>query len=395
MNFFKFSFLQYIGILISLFINFFLAKNITQENYGLYSLGLVLFNTIIGVKDYGLERNSLVRLNSNIGGDIKDEYTAQFLVRLLVLFFLFLLSFLYIEYNNYLSYLYFYIFGAIIFSITPKFFFDFNKQFVKESIITIFDRLFFLIAIFSLFYFNKLEIYSISLFYLLSRGIYFILTIKSLRFWVSISNIKKVKINKILNENFLFWLTTVFNTILLNVNQLVLSSNQGVLDLAIFSFALQFVSLLRILQNQFLRWQVPELSKKISENTLTINLINKKLLKSFFFSLIFSLLLYISASVIITFFYQKYLESLKVLLILCVWSVFYGPGIVNSFILSNKIKSSYFFMISIFFTSVSLLMNVFFNANYIITALIIVIPHTISIFVQYYLTNINYADSKK
>ncbi|CAL2094240.1 membrane hypothetical protein [Tenacibaculum sp. 190524A02b] len=390
MNFFKFSFLQYIGILISLLINFFLAKNISQENYGIYSLGLVLFNTIIGVKDYGLERNSLVRLNLYSPSCVKVEYTSQFIVRLFILLFLFVLSSFYIEYNNYQSYLYLYSLGAIVFSITPKFFFDFNKQFVRESLIALCDRAFYLIAILCFFVFDKLEVFYISLSYFLSRLIYFILTLKSLKSWIDFRVIDYLKVKKIFNENFLFWLTTVFNTILLSANQLVLSSKQGVLDLAIFSFALQFVSLLRILQNQFLRWQVPGLSEKISNNNLSISYINKKLIKSLLFSLTFSILLYISAGIIITNFYPNYTKSIRVLAILCIWSIFYGPGIVNSFILSNKIKPFVFFIISTFFASVSLFANVLLNADYILTALIIVIPHTISMFVQYYLTLKNY-----
>ncbi|WP_348706951.1 hypothetical protein [Tenacibaculum sp. 190524A02b] len=367
-----------------------MAKNISQENYGIYSLGLVLFNTIIGVKDYGLERNSLVRLNLYSPSCVKVEYTSQFIVRLFILLFLFVLSSFYIEYNNYQSYLYLYSLGAIVFSITPKFFFDFNKQFVRESLIALCDRAFYLIAILCFFVFDKLEVFYISLSYFLSRLIYFILTLKSLKSWIDFRVIDYLKVKKIFNENFLFWLTTVFNTILLSANQLVLSSKQGVLDLAIFSFALQFVSLLRILQNQFLRWQVPGLSEKISNNNLSISYINKKLIKSLLFSLTFSILLYISAGIIITNFYPNYTKSIRVLAILCIWSIFYGPGIVNSFILSNKIKPFVFFIISTFFASVSLFANVLLNADYILTALIIVIPHTISMFVQYYLTLKNY-----
>ncbi len=390
MNFFKFSILQYIGILISLLINFFLAKNISQENYGIYSLGLVLFNTIIGVKDYGLERNSLVRLNL-FSSNLRREYTVQFIVRLLVLILLFILFSFYIKYNRYLPHLYLYTLGAFVFSITPKFFFDFNKEFVKESLIALYDRVFYLVAILCFFVFDMLDVFYISLSYFLSRLIYFLLTLKSLNSWLDFSNVNYLEIKKIFSKNFLFWLTTVFNTVLLSANQLVLSSKKGVLDLAIFSFALQFVSLLRILQNQFLRWQVPELSKKISNNELSIGFINKKLLNSLLFSLIFSTLLYLSASLLVTNFYPNYIESIDVLAILCLWSIFYGPGIVNSFILSNKIRPFVFFIISIFFASVSLFANVVLNADYILTAFIIVIPHTLSMFIQYYLTLKNYA----
>ena len=71
------------------------------------------------------------------------------------------------------------------------------------------------------------------------------------------------------------------------------------LDLAIFSFALQFVSLLRIFQNQYLRWNIPELSKRISEETLDFKTINKHLFKALVLSLISSLILYFVASFII------------------------------------------------------------------------------------------------
>jgi len=393
-NFIKFSSLQYVSIIISFGLNFFLAKNTSQEDYGIYSLGLLLFNTIIAVKDYGLERNSLVRLNlAKLNSNLREEYSSQFIVRLLTLIFLVILGTFYIIFNDLGFYLYFYLLAAFFLSITPKFFFDFNNFFIKESFLSIFDRLIILFLLISLYVYENFDIFYISLSYFISRLFYFILTISDLRNWIGYKFIKQNIIKNILSYNFLFWLTSVFNIILLNINQLVLTSKGGVLDLAVFSFALQFISILKILQNQFLRWKIPDLSKMISQHSLSIAKINKVLFRAFLFSAVFSSIIYFIASIVINNYFLEYKASLEVLLILCVWSIFYGPGLINSYILSNKIKPSIFFIVSVFFTSVSLFMNVLFEIDYILTAYIIVIPHTVSMFVQYYLTYKNYAEN--
>lgn len=395
MKFLKFSFLQYVAVFLSIIANFFLAKYISKDNYGLYSLGLVFFNIINGICDYGLERNGLVRLNKFIKGNDDDEYMVQFITRtfITVVFSVALVGYILIE--GFSIYLCFYILATLVVSIVPKYYFDFHNGFIKESGFLIADRFSFVAMVLLLFFSRNLTVFSLALVYFISRFIYFLLALSEAfkhknQLVFNTFIVIRAKIVQLFKDNVLFWLVTVFNIILLYVNQLVLTSNSGVKTLATFAFAMQFISLLRILQTQYLRWNTPFISNEISHDRLSFQTINKILLKGLAFSAVASIGLYFCASFIISRFYPKFHDSIPILLILCLWSVIYGPGLVNSLILSNKIAPHKFFILSVSFTVLSITANVLLGSGAMITTFSIIVPHSISIFIQYYFTYRSY-----
>lgn len=395
-KFFKFSALQYIAIFISIGVNFFLAKYLSKDNYGIYSLGLVYYNIIYGITDFGLERNGLVKLNNSKFNFFLEEVYSQVLVRVATIVLVTFISLFYAVTQKNFNIICWYIVAGFIHSTLPKYFFDYKYKFIQESFILILDRLAFVSLIVLSFYGNNLTNFTIAIAYTVGRFLYVVMS--SFALWKNPK--RQIKWEEVLKKtrytfknNFVFWLSTTSNVFLLFFNQLLLGTKTGYGALAVFAFAMQFVSMLRIIQTQFLRWNTPKISELISSNKMSFRRLNSFLFRSFLFSFFSSLLLFIAASLIIEKFYPNFSESVPVLIVLCIWSVFYGPGIINSFILSNKISGNIFLLISILTTSCSVILGYVFKADAFKMAVAISVSHTTAMFIQYYLSFKNYDKS--
>ncbi len=397
-KFLKFSGLQYLGVGLSILINFFLAKYLIKENYGLYSLGTVVYNIIYGLNNYGLERNGLVRLNNSILSNFIEEGLAQVMIRSGLIIIISVSCIIYFIADPNFNILIWYILAGLIHSLVPKYFFDFRGMFIYESWISLIDRVvYFGILVFAFISHEFTNLY-LGIAYLIGRMVYTVLCLKLLSInqensvdWsVAISKLKEL-----FKGNFVFWLATASNVLLLYFNQLLLGTKNGTASLAIFSFAMQFISLLRILQTQVLRWNTPMLSQKISQNILSFFDVRRVLFKAFIFSLGASILLYFSAAFVIKIYYQTFSQSIDVLAVLCFWSVFYGPGIIISFILSNRISGNIFLIISLGSALLSVFLGYVFQADAFMMSIAIASSHMLAIFFQFYLIFRSYAKNKK
>lgn len=255
---------------------------------------------------------------------------------------------------------------------TPAPWFDFKGKANYQSFIILVDRLLFLIsAVVIVFYFrNEQVIINLAIVQLICRAV---TLAAEWRFVAKTATIiiKPVYsfIKQLMAQNSWVWFAVIGNLLATQANQLILDHKFGKEELALYSFALQLLMIIRLLQSQVLRLLTPSIAAITKNGEADRVKIGKAILKfcmyMFLLSLCIILPTYFLAPYFISNFINKdFLAALPVLNIFYIWSVVFGIAIViNQFLIGFQLQRFYF-ICTISFGLVSLLLAWIFVDKY-------------------------------
>ncbi len=388
-----FSLNNYFYSLLSVISSVILARNLSVNEFGVYSYALLLSNFIFISMQYGLDK-SLVRdfvQKKNTSALLGSSLLLWLLLGLLHIFIA--ISWLVLSDNSDLLFSSVLIlFSGLFQGLSPRSWFDASsKQFV-HSIIVVWDRIIFLSGICLIFYvlnnnFNIIK--EISLLLFLSRFFSLLLewSIILFRYRVKVSFDKHYS-KYLLSANFWLWVASLGNLMITHLSQTVLESAKGKNVFAYYSLAFQMILVFRLFQNQFLRLFSAKISSITKNRRLRENIFSQVIrygIIVFVTSLFFIIpAYYFIDDVIFVLIGMHYERSVFLFRVLLIWVLFYGVAlIVNQFLIGLRLQKEYF-KITLAFGVVSLVLTYFLVRMYgdLGAAVALIVAHLGSVLTQ-------------
>lgn len=391
-----FSALNYLTAILPLLLSLVLARNMSAELYGLYMLSLVGFNIFSIVGQIGSDKTLIIALSrsenprNTLFNVTKAKWSAFVIVSMLLL--------IVVAFGGVVnSQLYFLFFGALtglFFALSPRQWHDFNSTQHIGQIILFLERLIFVIVSLCIVCFFKpskfvvLAIVIMSLILRLFSTLFDTKLIMNKCVSIQFFSLRQLRI--VFVDNVFIILASLGNLLMTQANQLALSSVSGVASLASFGLAMQFVSVIRLGQRQFLRLQIRNLSElnKDAEKIIYLRTLRSYTLKSLLITLSLGTLIYAVFPVINRYFlHNEYKDVRIILLVLIAWMMVLGVSLgLNQLVLTRGLRKSYFY-VTIFYGILSLFLSVKLSIIYsgLGTAIALLMSHLMSVLTQLYL----------
>ena len=280
---------------------------------------------------------------------------------------------------------------------SPVSWFDYKSKQYEHALILTYDRvIFILIVVLGILVLNDLDfiwrLVYISIGLILSRVLSSFLewkfVFKSSDFVVDYT---RKETSLLLKNNVMIWLAALGGLLMSQLNQIILGNKSGVIELGSFALSFQIIMLFRLLQKQVLRTIMPNIAKITKPPYDPVN-VKRKLVKYSVIVFVISIAMilpvrFILPFIIDVFLGDKYIDVIPISNVLFIWSVFYGVGLLNNqFLISIRLEKT-FFIVTTFFGVASIFIAMYFIELYggVGAALSLLISHSLSILVQYYI----------
>ena len=390
----KFVFLNYSAAAISMFITIVVANFLGPSEYGIYSYGLTFATICMTLSMFGSDKSLVRDIIQSV--DPKATFTASLIIRSIfsIAITVLLITWLYFSKKNTDLFLptTICIVSGILLSLTPKEWLDSQNLMSVHASIELLDRLFFLFFLATFFLFIKLPgsatIIAISL--LFSRIITFVY-----QWYYVLTKFKPIsykwnnEIKYILNQNYSVWFASIGNLMMTHFSLIILEMRTNSSELGLFNIAFRFIFVIRLFQQQIMRLLRPGIARITDVNQSNTN-INKQYLSKIKISL------YLTAIVIIPYYFigpfliniflnPSYINSIPSFKVLLLWSMVFGPSIVNNQFLLGLRLNTHYMIVAILCGMISLMLSWVLVPHFgaLGAALSLLVSHSLSIITQY------------
>lgn len=360
----KFSSLNYLQSFLSFGASILLARTIGKGLYSDYALGLIFFNILSTVNQFGSEKTLIRDLVHE--DEPKSVLKAATFVNIAVSFFtlsgvVIWLSFQEISSVGATVVVLFALSGTCL-GLSPIAWFDFKGRIHRQAVLFATEKLFYLLLVGVILFLSDRTVIALqaAIAFMVCR---LLCATQEWRFvfqnFEGPSDQTWTYIKKLLSNNVWIWLAVVGNLLMSQANQLILKSDASAADLADYAIAFQFVMLIRLFQRQLMRLMAPYIADLT--NLAANNLVNvrKKMHKYYgmviALTIAFVLPLFMAAPLLITGIAgEQYAEAVPIFRILLVWISFFGVGLINNqFLIGFNLNRS-FLIVTMSFGLVSL-----------------------------------------
>ena len=389
-----FSGLNYLQSGLSFLTSLLLARELGQYEYGYFTYGIIFTNTLSVITQFGLDK-TLVRDLVQRKDSEKILYAASFLKLVLsILSILGVLLWMLVFSNFESARIYIVLLCTIsgcLLGISPKAWFDVKGKIQEHAYILLLDRfIFFVGSMFFLFIFrNDMIIINVCIAMLLGRLVMSYYEWKFIKQSTELPIVKDLLgfVRSAVRTNLWVWFAAIGNLMMTHVNQLLVDLQMGPGELGLYGFALQLITLVKILQNQILRLSTPSISKVVEQEDYS--LILRSFVKNCLLSLGSTILVLLPAFLLAPWFIRNFvgadfMAAVPVFNALCLWVLLFGVALIaNQFLLSFHMQKAYFYT-TVFFGLLSVYLAYVLIGAYgaVGAAFSLIIAHFGSIFIQ-------------
>lgn len=348
----KFSSLNYLQSFLSFGASILLARTIGKELYGNYALGLIFFNILSTINQFGSEKTLVRDLVQN--DEPKSVLKAATYINLAVsvltlsgvgiwLFFQNMAS------ENTAIVALFAIAGTCL-GLSPIAWFDYQGRIHRQALLFALEKLLFFSAVCFILFVGKsgdLALQAAAAFFLCRLTIAVPEWLFVFRNFSGTSKKTNFYIKKLLFNNFWIWLAVIGNLLMTQANQLILRSASDTSQLASYAIAFQLIMLVRLLQRQLMRLMAPsiaELTNTVLENA---KYVRKKMHRYYSLAAAVTIVLILPLFVLAPFLIttvagNQYTDSIPIFQVLLVWISLFGVGLINNqFLIGFGLNRSY------------------------------------------------------
>lgn len=400
MKILSFSGLGYFQSGLSFIASILLARYLQPEFFGYYSYGIVIANTLLVFMQYGMDKTLVRDLihNEEPNLTMSSAGLIWFTIGIVGI----VISVFWLVFFESYTIIIVVLISVVILSgflrgMSPVSWFDYKSKQYEHALILTYDRvIFILIVVLGILVLNDLDfiwrLVYISIGLILSRVLSSFLewkfVFKSSDFVVDYT---RKETSLLLKNNVMIWLAALGGLLMSQLNQIILGNKSGVIELGSFALSFQIIMLFRLLQKQVLRTIMPNIAKITKPPYDPVN-VKRKLVKYSVIVFVISIAMilpvrFILPFIIDVFLGDKYIDVIPISNVLFIWSVFYGVGLLNNqFLISIRLEKT-FFIVTTFFGVASIFIAMYFIELYggVGAALSLLISHSLSILVQYYI----------
>ena len=364
----KFSSLNYFQSFLSFSASIFLARNIGKELYGEYALGLIFFNILSTIIQFGSEKTLIRDLVQK--KEPKSVLKAATFINIFISLTALISIFIWLYFQSIsisgVAIITLFSFAGICLGLSPAAWFDYKGEIHFQALLLLVEKLFFLVSIFVILFFSKnssLTAFYAALAFLVCR---LACALKEWHFVFSDFEGESTKtlfyLKQILSNNVWIWIAVLGNMLMSQGNQLILKSDTSSSELASYAIAFQLIMMIRLFQRQIVRLMSPAIAELTKLGSNNMKFIRRRMHKYYFLSLISSLVLVIPLFIISPVLIKvvvgpQYLDAVPIFRILLIWISLFGLALVNNqFLISFNLNRT-FLLITTFFGIISLFLS--------------------------------------
>ena len=359
-NILRFSSLNYLQSILSFGVSMLLAREMGKSAYGAYVYGLVFYNSLSVLNQFGQDKTLVRDLVQR--GNPDTVFAAATWVKLFSSAILLVGVFVWLafsdkDFDTSVSVIACAITG-VLWGIGPMAWFDYKGKMSQHALQGAVEKLIYicLAALIIFFWRDKQVVAKVVLALLTARVIMSVVEWSFV--WHTISRPFDAigpYIRQIIKDNTWVWLATIGNLLMTQANQLILESYSGKAELANYGLGFQIIMLVRLFQRQIQRLATPAISAVTDKKSgVVAKSAAIKMYKYcglvFGLTLVFVVPIYLLAPWFVPLLAgEKFLDAVPVLNILLVWVSLYGAALINNqFLLGLHLQRSLFWTTTIF-----------------------------------------------
>lgn len=349
-----YSGLHYLQSALSFCVTILLARIMGKTHYGYFTYGMVFFNTLSTLNQFGTEKTLIRDLiqKEKPGTVLISATTVNLMISFIALLGIAIWTFFFSDNSGAVSVtILACAMAGTLLGLSPMAWFDFKGHMRWQASLSVAERVVYLGLAAGVIFFWRDNAVAAKV----AMGLLIARALASIVEWMYVKQTIEsplgdisAGVRNILRDNVWVWLADIGNLLMTQVNQIILKHQAGPEELALYGFSFQTIMLIRLLQRQMMRLTAPSIASVTGDADGSYKEAKRKMFRycglTLGLTLVVVMPLYFLAPTIIRLLVGvKYLDAVPTLNVLLLWISIFGIALINNqFLLGLRLQRVYF-----------------------------------------------------